>query len=104
MAVWTSHRTFAAFAAQPFWLFLQVEAAETGDVEHAADILWTLTAPDVTDRLVYRRGWGWDRFERWLGDAMADALLGPGGDPDQSSSSTASISASLACGNPGPLE
>lgn len=48
------------------------------DVGHAADILWTLTAPDVTDRLVNRRRWGWDRFERWIGDAMADALLGPG--------------------------
>ncbi len=22
-------------------------------------------------------GWGWDRFERWLGATMADALIGP---------------------------
>lgn len=29
------------------------------DVDAAADVLWTLTAPDVTDRLVRRRGWGW---------------------------------------------
>ncbi len=47
------------------------------DVRSAADVLWTLTAPDVSDRLVRRRGWGWDRFERWSGEAMADALLGP---------------------------
>jgi len=47
------------------------------DVDTAADILWALTAPDVTDRLVQRRGWGWDRFEQWLGETMADALLGP---------------------------
>lgn len=47
------------------------------DAASAADVLWTLTAPDVADRLVRRRGWGWDRFEAWLGEAMADALLGP---------------------------
>lgn len=47
------------------------------DLDAAADILWTLTAPEVVDRLVHRRGWGWDRVERWLGDTIADALLGP---------------------------
>lgn len=47
------------------------------DVDAAADVLWALTAPDLTDRLVVRRGWGWDRFETWLGTTMADALLGP---------------------------
>lgn len=46
-------------------------------VQDAADILWTLTSPDVADRLVNRRGWGWDKAEQWLGNAMADALLGP---------------------------
>ncbi len=45
--------------------------------QDAADVLWALTAPDLADRLVNRRGWGWDRFQRWLGTAMADALLGP---------------------------
>jgi AcrR family transcriptional regulator len=49
------------------------------DEASAADVLWALTAPDLADRLVYRRGWGWDRFEQWLGTAMADALLGPDG-------------------------
>ena len=49
------------------------------DVDAAADVLWALTAPDLADRLVVRRGWGWDRFERWLGAMMADALIGPGG-------------------------
>ncbi|HEV2778471.1 MAG TPA: helix-turn-helix domain-containing protein [Actinophytocola sp.] len=47
------------------------------DVQTAADILWTLTAAELTDRLVNRRGWSWDRYERWLGSAMADLLLGP---------------------------
>jgi AcrR family transcriptional regulator len=45
-------------------------------VDDAAAILWTLTAPDVADRLVNRRGWGWDRFAGWLGTTMGDALLG----------------------------
>ncbi len=47
------------------------------DVDAAADVLWALTAPDLADRLVARRGWGWDRFEAWLGTAMGDAVLGP---------------------------
>ena len=42
----------------------------------AADILWVLTAPDLTDRLVNRRGWSWDRTEQWIGSMMAEALLG----------------------------
>lgn len=46
------------------------------DVEQACDVLWALTSPDLADRLVRRRGWGWDRFQEWLGTAMADALLG----------------------------
>lgn len=49
------------------------------DAQGAADVLWALTAPDLADRLVHRRGWGWDRYERWLGETMADALLGPEG-------------------------
>ena len=44
-------------------------------VADAADILWTLTAPDLLLRLVHRRGWSLDKFEAWLADAMADALL-----------------------------
>lgn len=43
----------------------------------AADVLWTLTAPDVAERLVTRRGWSWDRFQEWQAQTMADALLGP---------------------------
>lgn len=46
-------------------------------VQEAADVLWVLTSPEVADRLVNRRGWGWDRTERWLATAMTDALLGP---------------------------
>ena len=35
--------------------------------------------PEVTLRLIVRRGWSADRAEAWLAEAMVDALLGPGG-------------------------
>ncbi|GAA4989274.1 TetR/AcrR family transcriptional regulator [Kineococcus glutinatus] len=47
-------------------------------VDEAADLLWTLTAPEIAVRLVHDRGWSWDRYEAWLGRVMADSLLGPG--------------------------
>lgn len=47
------------------------------DVEGAADVLWSMTAPELVDRLVRRRGWHWDRYEQWLGQTLAEALLGP---------------------------
>jgi AcrR family transcriptional regulator len=43
----------------------------------AADILWALTAPELADRFIRRRGWTLDRYERWLAQAMADALVDP---------------------------
>ena len=55
-------------------------------IQDAADILWVLTAPDLVDRLVNRRGWSWDKTQQWLGGAMADALLGP--EPAQTAVST----------------
>ncbi len=47
----------------------------------AADVLWALTAPELADRLVRRRGWTLDRYEAWLAGAMADALVGPAPGP-----------------------
>jgi hypothetical protein len=47
-------------------------------VPEAGDVLWALTAPEVLERLIVRRGWPADRAEAWLAEAMADALLGPG--------------------------
>jgi AcrR family transcriptional regulator len=45
-------------------------------VDQAADILWTLTAPEAMIRLVQNRGWTWERYEAWLAKAMADGVLG----------------------------
>lgn len=47
------------------------------DPEGAADILWSLLSGDLDHRMVVSRGWGWDRYETWLGRTMADLLLGP---------------------------
>ncbi len=44
------------------------------DEQQAADILWALTAPELAQRLVHQRSWGWDRYQRWLGQTMGDAL------------------------------
>ncbi|MFF5293038.1 TetR/AcrR family transcriptional regulator [Paractinoplanes globisporus] len=41
----------------------------------AADVLWTLTAPELQVRLVHRRGWSLQRYEAWLATTMANALL-----------------------------
>ena len=43
----------------------------------AADILWALTSPELADRFTRRRGWTLDRYERWLAQTMADALVAP---------------------------
>jgi AcrR family transcriptional regulator len=42
----------------------------------AADVLWALTSPELADRLTRRRGWSLDRYQRWLADTMADAMIG----------------------------
>ena len=47
------------------------------EVADAADLLWALTAPELTNRLVNHRGWSWDKYQAWLAQAFADALLGP---------------------------
>ncbi|PYC79476.1 TetR/AcrR family transcriptional regulator [Streptomyces tateyamensis] len=47
------------------------------DPAAAADQLWALTAPELADRLVNRRQWGWDRFEQWLVTTLTQALLEP---------------------------
>jgi AcrR family transcriptional regulator len=45
-------------------------------VDEAADILWTLTAPEIADRLVRQRGWTPEAYEAWLATTMADSLVG----------------------------
>jgi AcrR family transcriptional regulator len=47
------------------------------DVDHAADVLWTLNHPNVWQLLVGERGWTPEQFEQWFGDASCAELLKP---------------------------
>lgn len=44
-------------------------------VDHARDILWLVTSPELYDLLVVRRGWSADDLSRLATDTMAAALL-----------------------------
>jgi AcrR family transcriptional regulator len=47
------------------------------DVDTAAGHALVLLSHGGYDELVVRRGWALDRYQTWLGDALADALLDP---------------------------
>ena len=42
--------------------------------QRVIDIVWTLTSPEVFDRLSRQRSWSASEYERWLGNAMVAAL------------------------------
>ncbi|HEY0520256.1 MAG TPA: helix-turn-helix domain-containing protein [Ilumatobacteraceae bacterium] len=44
-------------------------------VQHATDVLWTYSSPDVFDLLVRRRGWSVRKYARFVGESIAAALL-----------------------------
>jgi AcrR family transcriptional regulator len=44
-------------------------------VAHAADVLWTYSAPELYELLVVRRGWSIRRYAAFAVDAMIAALL-----------------------------
>jgi AcrR family transcriptional regulator len=46
--------------------------------KHVVDVVWTLTAPEVHDRLVVQCGWSVEAFQSWLADALAAAVRGKG--------------------------
>ena len=43
-------------------------------------VIWAMTSADLYSMLVFERGWTPDRYEDWLGTALIDLLLVPGGD------------------------
>lgn len=45
------------------------------DGEEAADLVWTLTSPEVHDLLRTRRGWSAARYAAWLEAMLASTLL-----------------------------
>ena len=46
--------------------------------QDAAEIMWTYSAPELYRLLVVDRGWSPERYGQFVGDALIDALLGPG--------------------------
>jgi AcrR family transcriptional regulator len=54
--------------------------AETGclpgglPLDRARDIVWALISPEMYDLLITDRGWTSDQYERWLAQALTDAL------------------------------
>ena len=45
------------------------------DDEQAAEIVWTITSPEVFSLLTVDRGWSRERYAHWLGDTLARLLL-----------------------------
>lgn len=45
------------------------------DETTAQDIVWTMTSPQVVDRLVNGCGWSWDKFQAWLATTLTASLL-----------------------------
>jgi AcrR family transcriptional regulator len=50
-------------------------------VEEATDIVWTLTSPEVHQLLRQHCGWDTERYQAWLRDTLAAALLPTGTRP-----------------------
>lgn len=47
------------------------------DVRSAGEILWALASPELRDLLMEGLDWSDDRYEAWLGEALAAELLPP---------------------------
>jgi hypothetical protein len=45
------------------------------DDDETADVLWTLTSPDLHRLLRDQRHWTADRYRRWLADAIQRLLV-----------------------------
>lgn len=51
-------------------------------VEHAGQVMWTYTSPELYELLVLRQRWPLQRFGAFISDALISALLPPSGPPD----------------------
>jgi AcrR family transcriptional regulator len=52
-------------------------------LESATDVLWTYSSPELYELLVMQCGWDSTRYGRFLGDALAAALLDLGDRPER---------------------
>ncbi len=46
-------------------------------VQHAAEIMWAYTSPELYQMLVLARGWPLERYAGFIADAVITALLPP---------------------------
>jgi hypothetical protein len=44
-------------------------------LEHARDVMWSYSSPEVYELLVLRRGWPMERYSRFIADGMIGSLL-----------------------------
>jgi AcrR family transcriptional regulator len=57
-------------------LFAKADALRDGlSARTAADVLWTFNSPEMYELLVVRRGWSLRRYEKWIAEQLAAALL-----------------------------
>ncbi len=72
----------AAMTTVVGWIRARGPLREGVDVETAADVVWTLTSPEVHHMLLVIRGWTREQYETWLRDTLERSLLrGASGDP-----------------------
>lgn len=62
-------------------LFERGDLRDGMTLEHARDILWTMSSPELYELLVVRRGWSLDRFADFQAEQMIAALLPREGPP-----------------------
>jgi AcrR family transcriptional regulator len=61
---------------QNLWVFVHhVPLREGLDEARAAEIVWTITSPEVFSLLTVDRGWLRERYVSWLGDTLTRLLL-----------------------------
>ncbi|MFG1909009.1 TetR family transcriptional regulator [Kribbella sp. NPDC048928] len=53
-----------------------LQGLPVGKEPSVVDAVWTLTAPEIYDRLVRRRGWSPQQYERWLARQLETAVAG----------------------------
>jgi hypothetical protein len=56
-------------------LFERGDFREGITLEHARDILWTYSSPELYELLVLRQGWPLERYGRFVAEGMIGALL-----------------------------
>ena len=65
--------------------YFAADLIDTGQVhaglapDEVRDVLWTYHSPELYELLVLQRGWTAERYGRFLGDAMINALIEPAG-------------------------